>query len=402
MRVLLSAYACEPNRGSEPEVGWQRALHMLAFADEVWVLTRSNNQAVIEADPLSNSDGLHFIYYDLPNWALKLKRYSCFTRAYFILWQWGAYREAAKRHREKPFDRVYHVTFASMQFGSFMGKLGIPFIVGPIAGGERAPFRLRKSLPIRGQVTELVRDLGIVIQRCSPLSRSAFAAADRIYVTTNDSLKLIPKTWRCKASVHLAIAISTLPARNTKRQPQDSPRFVYAGSLIYLKGVHLAIRALAQVIATTPGARLTLIGDGPAERWLRTVAERYGVAHAVEFAGRVPREQLINAFGNYTALVFPSLHDTGGLVVLEALSQGSPVVCLDLGGPGIIVNASCGVVVPTVDGDEHCAVTRIANAMNFLAAMTDGESAQLSQQAIARATQLSWSALTNNLTGSLD
>jgi glycosyltransferase involved in cell wall biosynthesis len=98
-------------------------------------------------------------------------------------------------------------------------------------------------------VTELVRDLGIVIQRCSPLSRSAFAAADRIYVTTNDSLKLIPKTWRCKASVHLAIAISTLPARNTKRQPQDSPRFVYAGSLIYLKGVHLAIRALAQVIA---------------------------------------------------------------------------------------------------------------------------------------------------------
>jgi hypothetical protein len=111
---------------------------MLAFADEVWVLTRSNNQAVIEADPLSNSDGLHFIYYDLPNWALKLKRYSCFTRAYFILWQWGAYREAAKRHREKPFDRVYHVTFASMQFGSFMGKLGIPFIVGPIAGGERA------------------------------------------------------------------------------------------------------------------------------------------------------------------------------------------------------------------------------------------------------------------------
>jgi glycosyltransferase involved in cell wall biosynthesis len=122
----------------------------------------------------------------------------------------------------------------------------------------------------------------------------------------------------------------------------------------------------------------------------------------VEFAGRVPREQLINAFGNYTALVFPSLHDTGGLVVLEALSQGSPVVCLDLGGPGIIVNASCGVVVPTVDGDEHCAVTRIANAMNFLAAMTDGESAQLSQQAIARATQLSWSALTNNLTGSLD
>jgi len=402
MRVLLSAYACEPNRGSEPEVGWQRGLHMLTFVDEVWVLTRSNNRPVIEADPLSHSDDLHFIYYDLPGWALKLKRHTWFTRAYFVLWQWGAYREAARCHRDKPFDRVYHVTFASMQFGSFMGRLGIPFIIGPIAGGERAPFRLRKSLPIRGQVTELVRDLGILIQRCSPLSRSSYAAADRIYVTTTDSLKLIPRRWRYKASVHLAIAIDTLPFRNVRRQQPDPPRFVYAGSLIYLKGVHLAICALAQVIATTPDAKLTLIGDGPAEKWLRSVAERCGVAHAVEFAGRVPREQLINAFGNYTALVFPSLHDTGGLVVLEALSQGIPVVCLDLGGPGIIVNASCGVVVQTADADEQCTVTRIANAMTCMGTMSDDHSARLSQGAIARSDELSWASLTKCLTGCLE
>jgi hypothetical protein len=55
MRILLSAYACEPNRGSEPEVGWQRALHLLAHADEVRVLTRANNQTVIEANPLSHA-----------------------------------------------------------------------------------------------------------------------------------------------------------------------------------------------------------------------------------------------------------------------------------------------------------------------------------------------------------
>jgi hypothetical protein len=60
MRVLLSAYACEPNRGSEPEVGWQRALHMVAHADEVWVLTRANNQAVIEADLLEPCSRIAF------------------------------------------------------------------------------------------------------------------------------------------------------------------------------------------------------------------------------------------------------------------------------------------------------------------------------------------------------
>jgi len=86
MRVLLSAYACEPNKGSEPEVGWQRALHMLSIADEVWVLTRSNNRSVIEADPLSHSAGLHFIYYDLSKWALRLKRKFWFLPIYFVLW----------------------------------------------------------------------------------------------------------------------------------------------------------------------------------------------------------------------------------------------------------------------------------------------------------------------------
>ena len=402
MRVLLSAYACEPNRGSEPEVGWQRALHMLTFANEVWVLTRSNNQPVIEADPLSHSPGLHFIYYDLPGWMLKLKKRAWFTRIYFVLWQRGAYHEAARRHRDDPFDCVYHVTFASLQFGSFMGKLGIPFVIGPIAGGERTPFRLRRGLPFRGQATELLRDLGILIQRLNPLSRSAFAAADRIFVTTAESLRLIPRKWRYKTAVQLAIAINGRTTSNVQHQRPDHPRFVYAGSLIYLKGAHLAIRALAEVRAMTPGATLTLIGDGPAEEWLRSVAEQCGVAHAVEFAGRIPREQLINAFSHYTALVFPSFHDTGGMVVLEALSQGTPVVCLDLGGPGIIVNASCGVIVSTADADEHCTVTRIANAMNFLAAMTDEQSVQLSLRAIARANELSWVSLTKTLARCVD
>lgn len=397
MRVLLSAYACEPNRGSEPEVGWQRALHMLSFADEVWVLTRSNNQPVIEADPLSQSNGLHFIYYDLPAWALKLKRHAWFLRVYCFFWQWGAYREAAKRHHDNPFDCVYHVTFVSMQYGSFMGRLGIPFVIGPIAGGERSPFRLRLSLPIRGQAIELLRDLGILIQRCNPLSRSALGAATRIYVTTAESLRLIPRKWRSKTEVHLAIATSKRATHNIERSPRDCPRFVFAGSLIYLKGAHLAIRALAEVRATVSGATLTLFGDGPAESWLRSEAERFGVTHAVEFAGRIPQEQLINLFKHYTVLVFPSLHDSGGSVVLEALSKGTPVVCLDLGGPGIIVNASCGVVVPTAGASEHDTVARIAAAMSYLGAMSDAHSARLSEGAIARANELSWASLTKRV-----
>lgn len=398
MRVLLSAYACEPHQGSEQEVGWQRALHMTAFADEVWVLTRANSRDLIEADPLGHTPGLHFIYYDLPKWARKLKKkVSWGLYVYLMFWQWGAFRVAARHHREKPFDCVYHVTFVSMLTGSLMGRLGIPFIVGPIAGGERSPLRLRRSMPLSGKVSEAVRDLVILFQRYSPISRLAFAAAERIYVTTPDSLRLIAPKWHRKAEVQLGVGTSGDAAQKTQ-VPPGSPRFVFIGRLISWKGAHLAIRALAEARRTVPAATLTLFGTGPAERWLRNESKKFGVDDAVVFAGHVPRQELTESLARYTSLVFPSLHDSGGLVVLEALSEGLPAICLDLGGPGIIVNNSCGIVVSTADADEAQIVTGLARAMVSLATRANAEMGKLSRGAVARSNELSWAALTRRVT----
>lgn len=399
MRVLLSAYACEPNKGSEPEIGWQRALHMSAFAEEVWVLTRSNNREAIEADPLSRAPGLHFIYYDLPKWAINLKSQAWFRRIYFVLWQWRAYRFAAKLHRASSFDRVYHVTFGSVQSSSFMGRLGIPFVIGPIAGGERAPLRLRRGMPLWCKVKELLRDCWIVFQRFNPLTYSAYATATKIYVTTSDSLQLIPRKWHFKTVVQLAVASTGGAVSMGLRHSPDPPRFVFVGRLLYWKGVHLAIRALAEARKTVPSATLVLIGTGPDERHLQIDARRLGVADAVVFAGQISRRSVTDTLSSYTALVFPSLHDSGGLAVLEALAKGLPVICLDLGGPGSMVNASCGIVIPTANASESQIVTRIARAMTSLANKTDAESSKLSSGATARAADLSWTKLTERVIG---
>jgi glycosyltransferase involved in cell wall biosynthesis len=371
---------------------------MCAMADEVWVLTRSNNCSAIEADSRSQTPGLHFIYYDLPAWALKLKKRAWFLSLYLILWQWGAYRVAAKLHRDKKFDAVYHVTFASMQSGSLMGCLRIPFIIGPVAGGERAPFRLRRSMPFRRQLYELFRDLGIIFQRISPLTRSAYAAADWIYVTTPDSMRLIPRMWRSKAEVQLAVGTEGVVDDVSARIYSDSPRFLYAGNLLHLKGVHFAIRALAQARKLIPEATFTIIGGGHDEAWLRTVAETCGITNSVEFAGRCTRSQLLASLSSYTALVFPSLHDSGGLIVLESLSVGLPVICLDIGGPGVMVNESCGFVIPIANANEDCVVTEICNAMVALGSMSPEELAILSNGAITRARELSWARLTSRIT----
>lgn len=397
MRVLLSAYACEPNRGSEPEIGWQRVLHIAALVDEVWVLTRSNNRPVIEADSRSHVPGLNFVYYDLPAWVVKLKKHAGFFYIYCALWQWGAYRLAARLHRKIRFDAVYHITFTGMIPGSFMGRLKIPFIVGPVAGGERAPLALRRGMSLGCKTKELLRDIGIIVQRYSPLTRAAFAAAERIYVTTADSLRLVDPKWHAKTLIELNIAITGNTAPVAEEIPHEQARFVFIGRLLHWKGVHLAIRAMAEVKREVPAATLTLIGSGPDEAWLRQQAKHYGVADVVIFAGQMPRQELVKSLRAYTALVFPSLHDSGGSAILEAMQAGVPVICLNIGGPGAIVNSSCGIVIPTENADEAAVVSGIANAMIYLGNASCSERSKLSRGAVARANELSWAKQTERI-----
>jgi glycosyltransferase involved in cell wall biosynthesis len=366
---------------------------MQAFADEVWVLTRSNSRELIEENLPAGADQLHFIYYDLPAWARRLKHRRGLIYLYFIAWQFGAYRAAAKQHQITPFDCVYHVTMTSLQLGSYMHRLGVPLVVGPIAGGERAPFRLRRGLTLGAQIAETFRDLGILLQRFNPLARPAFAAAKRILVTSNESLRLVPPRYRGKTLVQLAIA-SDQQNGKAREATSRAASFVFAGRLLHWKGIHLAIRALAEARRVVPSATLTIYGSGPAEKWLRGVAVRSSLSDAVEFAGRISQESLIEKFDDFTALVFPSLHDSGGLVVLEALSRGLPAVCLDLGGPGEIVDQRCGVVVSTAGRSEAAVVKALAEAMIRLASMTCEERGMLSRGAFERASELTWSSLT--------
>jgi len=91
MKVLISAYACEPDKGSEPGVGWNWGKQIAKFA-EVWVITRSNNRESIERElhknPVSN---IHFVYYDVPKLLGFWKKKTRGLYPYYILWQIGAY-----------------------------------------------------------------------------------------------------------------------------------------------------------------------------------------------------------------------------------------------------------------------------------------------------------------------
>src|SRR5439155_22849646 len=88
MRVLISAYACEPGKGSEPGAGWNLAL-AAARSHDVWVRTRRNNRQVIEAALSGGPGEPRFVYLDLP----VLRRRWVGTHLYYAIWQLLAARE---------------------------------------------------------------------------------------------------------------------------------------------------------------------------------------------------------------------------------------------------------------------------------------------------------------------
>ncbi|MEE8533635.1 MAG: glycosyltransferase, partial [Alphaproteobacteria bacterium] len=281
MKVLLSAYACEPGKGSEPGVGWMWARGLARLGHEVWVLTRANNRSPIEAAAPPQADRLHFLYYDLPAWARWWKRGGRGVRLYYLLWQWGAYRYAREIHARERFDRVHHVTFVSVRQPSFMGRLGAPFVFGPVAGGEHAPWRLRLGCGWRGLALDALRDVANALVRFDPLMATTFRAAERIYVTSEQTLALIPRRYRHKADVELAIGWDGEPGAASAERGGDAGaalRVLCVGRLVYWKGLHLGLAAFRRLLDAEPDARLVVVGDGTDETRLKGLAEALGIA----------------------------------------------------------------------------------------------------------------------------
>lgn len=371
LKVLLSAYACEPGKGSEPGVGWNLAVHLARY-HEVWVLTRANNRPAIEAafkqDPVA---GLHFIYHDLAPWARFWKRGRRGVQLYYYLWQLTAVPVVRRLHKEIGFDVVHHITFVKYWVPSALAFLdGVPFVWGPVGGGESAPVAFWPSLGMRGALFEVARTLARALGTLDPLVRRTAQRAALALATTPETAARLRKLGAKRVEVLSAVALSEEEARALREMPlpKSCPvRFFSVGNLLPLKGFHLGLLAFAK--SGLKDAEYWILGDGPERGRLQVLARCLGVADRVRFLGKLPRHEVLKRLGEAHALIHPSLHDSGGWVCLEAMAAGRPVVCLDLGGPAMQITEETGFKVAVQSPDQ--AVLDMARAMVSLAADPD-------------------------------
>jgi glycosyltransferase involved in cell wall biosynthesis len=370
MKILMSAYSCEPGVGSERGVGWNVAIEAAKY-HQVWVLTRPDeSQQAIEAELKSHPiPNLKFIYFTLPFWKDSLRwGQSGAMQLHYYLWQIQAYFVAKKLHDELHFDLAHHVTFVKYSSPSFLSFLPMPFIWGPVGGGESAPMPFWDSFSLKNKLYETLRWLWRSIGEFDPFARKTARRSAIAYATTEDTAIRLRKM----GATSVAIAPETgMSPQDLEQLAQcapplaDSPvRFISIARLLHWKGFHLGLHAFAQ--ANLPNAEYWILGEGPEFARLQALALELGVADRVTLWGLQPRAEVLLKLEQCSALVHPSLHDSGGWVCLEAMAAGRPVICLDLGGPAQQVTAETGFKIPAHHPDQTIAA--MAEAMTTIAA----------------------------------
>ena len=365
LKVLLSAYACEPDRGSEPGVGWEWATRMAKFHDTT-VLTRSNNKEVIEKRIALHHviQAPQFVYLDLPDWCIKLKRRGIIAVfLYYLLWQWYASRHIQKTNTS--YDIIHHITFNGFRFPGAWWRIEAPVVLGPLGGGSITSSQYRKCYGHKWML-EKIREFSIKHWHWNPWTIASMRRARRVFVVGSDLQKRflnagIDAQKMLETALPLELENTQLIANRDQRKD-----FVWVGNLEPWKAWQIALEAFAIAASkTSDTCRLHIIGDGSQADSAKKYAKKLGIEERLSFLKKLPRNNVWGMMASSRALIFSSVRDTSGNVVLEAMGLECPVICFNHQGAAMMTDDQCAFRI--TPSDWNTSINDFANAIVSLA-----------------------------------
>jgi len=373
MRVLISAYAFNPSSSAhlhpgEDLFGW-KMVEQISRRHQIWVITEAYNQdSVLEALSLSNRQNISIIFVQLPlNLRKIFYKVGIGQRIYYYIWQFLAWRKATRLHRKHHFDLAHHLTFGNYWIPSFIGAfLPVPFLWGPVGGGQKTPPPLMREFSLVGKISEYSRLAAQWISRQQFIWHRCLRRASLILVCNRETKQKIPLKYQAKVRYFPVNGIDSQLVNQNLPKKKDRPPFVImmAGRLHRLKGFSLGLRACSDFVQTHPQSKLIVVGKGPERARLEKLANDLGIRSKVEFLPWLRREELLVKMKEIDVFLFPSFRDGGGAVVIEAMACGCPVIGLNVGGPGFHIEKDWGVKIEV--GPSPVIVKEISEALEKL------------------------------------
>lgn len=154
----------------------------------------------------------------------------------------------------------------------------------------------------------------------------------RVFQAPTDKLRVVPNGVDLKRYQRTGQELS----RSSFAAPEEKI-VLFVGRLVQEKGIHLLIEAIPKILHYYSGVKFIIAGHGPAEDYLKNKAMDLSVANRIYFTGYIDDETRDFLYREAAVAVFPSLYEPFGMVVLEAMAAGTPVVVADVGGLSEIV-----------------------------------------------------------------
>lgn len=372
MNILISAFSCIPYRGSEPGVGWNFIKEMSSRHQITALVRKKYRESILSAnEPWMDKVRWEFIDPEKTLWTKEEEGIG--EQMFYLQWQKEAWRHTLYLQETESFDFAHHITFGKYWVPSLLSLSCIPTVFGPVGGGERVPRGYFFHFSWKGRAFEILKwGMSVLISRL-PLYRRAYGRIIHSFATTSDSRRKLLKLVNCPVDIIPQSGLSRdelalMDEISASTSISDAPKFVTASRLNHWKAIDLVVSAFAKVVSEFPSAQLVIIGRGPEERRIKKMVSELGLAEHVKMIGRLPHiSDVYKEMASATAFIHPALHEAFGQVCVEALALRVPVICLDHGGPGLIVDPECGIPVKP-SGVPSRDIRSFAQAMKRIAA----------------------------------
>lgn len=349
MNFLISAYSVNPYKGSEDSIGWNWVLQYeknYKKGDRIILLTKKFNEKDTRRGLKEyNIQHVELVIVDVPdalNWFRE--KHSAFHHMYYILWQHWAWLWV--KHSGIRFDVIHHVTMNDYRIPSEMYKAkGAKVIWGPMGGAQVTPRPLK--VYEKNQLVASFREF--VNKSCSwnPFYKKALRSYYKIYCINNETQKqisrIVGKDVPLMPELALRDEYKNLPIRKGKN---DILKIVFVGRLIGKKGIAFLVDALS-LMPTDMDWELLIFGDGDDRALIEKQIADSGIGKNVKLMGNRPLNQIAEAYQQADVFVLPSLRETSGNVLLEAMAYAVPIVAFDTSFCRLLKEVDCGVFINT-------------------------------------------------------
>lgn len=390
--VLVNAYACSPDMGSEPGMAWNWCVNLAKYC-ELHIITEGEFRDKIETvvPTLPQGGNMHFYYNPVSEEIRKM----CWNQGdwrfykYYREWQWKTYEMTKDICRNTHIDILHQLNMIGFREPGYLWKIeGIPFVWGPIGGLKQFPVAYLKGAGLKMQLFNRMKNCINVCQiKHGKRVGNALRRASLLISSIPDSYRAIKK-YRHLESVVIP-ETGCFPSDDIPLERFDGKEFhvMWVGKFDFRKQLPLALRALS--VANNRNIMLDVYGTG-SEAQVASVkqsARMLGIEQQVVWHGSQPNHVVMEEMKRAQLFFFTSISEDTSTVVLEAISNRLPVLCFDACGMAAVIDGTVGMKI--VLSDPQQSIDDFAKALNAL----EGDREllkRLSQNCKARQRELSW------------